>query len=160
MKLQATLLATSFALSSLATGAVAQTTVETEIEGSTEKTTIETDSGAKTTIKAPAQTLKREVIEQKPIVIAPDNYAARRAVLSHLIDRELAGGRINADQAADMRKDLAEAADFELDKKEDGTLSKSNMRKINKRLNKVSKSLRDHVAETLEDKATSKRKFN
>ncbi len=90
----------------------------------------------------------RFFVEGGQVIYAPTDYAARRALIDQRIQLEYDAGRLTNRQVKDLRTDLTRVATLELKRKRDGSLSSSNMRSIERKLNDLSEDLQEDIAFT------------
>lgn len=91
---------------------------------------------------------ERVYVQSGQLLVATNDFAARRALLDQRIQFEYDAGRLTNNQVKELRSDLIKVANLELRKKRDGSLSSSNIRTIEKRLNELVEDMQDCISHT------------
>lgn len=91
---------------------------------------------------------ERVYVQGGQILIATNDFAARRALLDQRIQFEYDAGRLTNSQVKELRNDLIKVANLELRKKRDGSLSSSNIKAIERRFNELTEDMHDDIAHT------------
>ena len=91
---------------------------------------------------------ERVYVQGNQVLVATNDFAARRALLDQRIQFEYDAGRLTNNQVKELRADLIKVANLELRKKRDGSLSSSNIRAIERRFNELTEDMQESIAHT------------
>lgn len=91
---------------------------------------------------------ERVYVQGNQVLVATNDFAARRALLDQRIQFEYDAGRLTNNQVKELRADLIKVANLELRKKRDGSLSSSNIRAIERRFNELTEDMQENIAHT------------
>lgn len=112
---------------------------------------------ATTTTTTPVATATTTTTRATPVIVPTtvlvSDYAARRLQLQEKVSNEYAAGRLTHNQTEDLRDELASIASIEMKRKADGTYSKSNIKRMEKKLAAVQDDFSNYLADTKTKKA-------